>query len=472
MLDNFDENYPSDPNVRIAPWFNTLDIKQQLLGKELDFKNKLMELDIKFDPKKFESGEKSTDHKNVFVQSFDSVYGGIKLNGYRNKNKFVFGYSREYLRKTEEFKESEFIKLGFIGGNFPTSYIVDPSTACAIDDNFKNICSIIENIIKDSNIKPFMHPPYIKIKKKKFKEQKSSKTKHQGVWKYLTVRRSSYEEKYIVILTNYTKHIKTILKDKYDTIIKIISLELNKLEYVKSFCLIEYEKSFEPQTSDMPKILFSKEDNNSGYIYEKILDKIFVISPNSFFQVNTETTIILYEKIREMLKPNEHDNQRILIDLYCGTGSIGLCMADMFDKVIGVDVVDSCIQDAKFNAVINKIDNASFFVGRCENLLDQLNSAINSVLSTTPDAKFYIVVDPAREGLHKKVRKFISLFKFSGFVYCSCNVNTWMHDVEDIIIRSSELTQHKIKPQKTLIVDMFPHTQHYEVLSYFTLDGN
>jgi tRNA/tmRNA/rRNA uracil-C5-methylase (TrmA/RlmC/RlmD family) len=73
----------------------------------------------------------------------------------------------------------------------------------------------------------------------------------------------------------------------------------------------------------------------------------------------------------------------------------------------------------------------------------------------------YLVVDPAREGLHKKVRNFIKSINFVNLIYCSCNVDSWMRDVEYLV------TNNDIIPLQTLIVDMFPYTKHYEVLSSF-----
>jgi hypothetical protein len=578
--ERFDMEFPSDPNTRIAPWFNILNIHQQIIGKSIDFQTRLESLDRKLplvdcklpevDQKIGEDIDMNINMKidtkigmetnaNIFYESFDSAYGGLKFDGYRNKNKFVFGYSRDYLQNILEqqndlntIDNSKYVTLGFVGGNYPTSYIMNASNACAINDKFKKICEVVDKIVRESKIKPFMQPPHIKrkIKKKtkkksnqntdqnidqkieeKLKEKKSSgNDKHRGVWKYLTVRSSDYEKKYVVTLSNYVKHVRSnnidldIDETKYNSVIQNISDELNKLDFVKSFGLVEYDKSFEPQPCDVPRILFSKDVvndfmndftkdekdlklcskseskseskskiiellSNPGYVCEKILDKIFMISPNSFFQVNTETTIILYEKIRAMLesmlesmsksKPKTelktHSyNYNVLIDMYCGTGSIGLCMADMFDQIIGIDVVSSCIDDATNNAKLNGIDNAKFVLGRCEDVLDKINDEIQNIRNEYSTNKmndigvnkinFYIVVDPAREGIHKRVRKFISSFDFAGLIYCSCNVNTWFSDVLDLMTRS----KMKIKPIKTLIVDMFPHTQHYEVLSSFT----
>jgi len=466
----------NDPNDRIAPWFGSLDIETQLHGKKLDFLKVLSKLD--------------PDGSEIFSNTFIDVFGGVKTVGFRNKNKFTFGYTLESIDQKVVDNYTNVI-LGFIGESYPLSYIISYEKACTIDDNFKTICRSIEEIVKQSTIKPYLGPPFHKKKKKgknKNNEENSKDiiVKHRGVWKYVTIRSTVYESMYMVTMTNYVKNITD--DDNYTETLKQISDKLNQLIFVKSFHVCEYKDTVEPQPGDPLRAMFTKQSFLSeGYprhhfggqgstqmhkesqdycglpdnvLVEKIMNRYFVISPNSFFQVNTETTEILYQKIREMfacmigMKGNSKKN--ILIDMYCGTGSIGICLADMFDHVIGIDVIESSIRDAELNAKINRINNCEFILGRCEDLISRIKNDIDKY---SDPANIYLIVDPSREGLHKKVKQFIKNLDFSGFVYCSCNVKSWGNDIE-------QLSQNII-PCKTLIVDMFPHTQHYEVLSCF-----
>jgi tRNA/tmRNA/rRNA uracil-C5-methylase (TrmA/RlmC/RlmD family) len=189
----------------------------------------------------------------------------------------------------------------------------------------------------------------------------------------------------MVTMTNFIKNI-TDMNDYTETL-KRISDNLNQLIFVKSFYVCEYKDTVKPQPSDLLRAIFTKQsirfqmhDELGDYcilpdnvLVEKIMNRMFVISPNSFFQVNTEMTEILYQKIRELMTSmiglKNVSNKNTLIDMYCGTGSIGICLADMFDHIIGIDVIESSINDAKMNAKINNVNNCNFILGRCENMM-------------------------------------------------------------------------------------------------------
>lgn len=484
-----------DANEIIAPWFGRIPIEQQRLGMVMDFKQKLASLDKTI----------IDDSSNLFMDSFIDMFHGNVTDGYRNKNKFTFGYGHNIynilgtqhnaniLGTQHNANNSDLdLKLGFIGGEYPTTYIVSCDNACTINDNFKNICHIVEQIVKKSTIKPFLAPPRNKQSKKNnnIDHDKQKLTTHKGVWKYLTIRHSVTENKYMVILINFIRHIDQDIKPRYLTTIDEIKKALFDLEYVKSFNLHEYQYSLEPQADDTIVKLFEKDTdlsiiklesdqitNKHSVLYEQILGYVLSISPNSFFQTNTEATIILYTKIREMFKymidlnttfnKLEINKKRVLIDLYCGTGTIGICVSDLFDHIIGVDEVGSAIENANLNVELNYHKNKSneskkfsFITGRCENSLEEIEKLYKND-DQTPD--IYLVVDPTRIGLHKKVKKFIKDLNCSGFVYCSCNVQTWMSDVKDFMSNTS----NTYTALQTLIIDVFPYTQHYEVLSCF-----
>lgn len=461
-----------DPNQRIAPWFGMMDIDNQRIGKKMDFQRVLSELDDK-------------TNSELFSHSFTDIFSGKVTTGYRNKNKFTFGYSPDTidLYTTSDYDNSQVV-LGFIGGKHPGTFITDCSVACTIDDNFKKICKTIETIIRGSTIRPFLNPPHTK-KKNRLKKGLERPPKHEGVWRYLTIRHSVHENMYMVTMTNFIRHITDQNRSEYNSILDKISIEMKQIDVVKSFHLCEYQKTLEPQPDDDLKVLYVKGSSNPGIdqdssLREKILDRVLNVSPNSFFQVNTETTHILYNQIKEMFKymidlnqsknPTDKPRTNVLIDMYCGTGSIGICVADMFDHIIGIDIVDACIDDAKVNAKQNGIKNCDYLVGRCEDMLPQIQKCLASRMNSMTDVDLYLLVDPAREGVHKRVRKFIKDLDMKGFVYCSCNVKTWATDVEHIVqnsVLNAADNNLSMKPHKTLIVDMFPHTQHYEVLSCF-----
>jgi 23S rRNA (uracil1939-C5)-methyltransferase len=192
--------------------------------------------------------------------------------------------------------------------------------------------------------------------------------------------------------------------------------------------------------SDLECINFSGDDA----IYETMENLKFRIGPKSFFQTNSEQAYQLYSIAREFadLKGNE-----IVYDLYTGTGTIALFVASLAKKVIGIEYVKEAIDDAKLNAVNNKISNAFFYSGDMKDVLNE--DFIRK--EGTPDV---IILDPPRAGIHPDVAKVILNAAPSKIVYVSCNPAT---QARDLAAMSELYYISKVQP-----VDMFPHTHHVE----------
>jgi len=192
--------------------------------------------------------------------------------------------------------------------------------------------------------------------------------------------------------------------------------------------------------SDQEAILFNGED----HLVESLEHLTFRIGPKSFFQTNTLQALKLYQVARELagLKGNE-----IVYDLYTGTGTIALFIAAEARKVIGIEYVPEAIDDAKQNAAINGISNASFFAGDIKEIL----TGDFIVQQGRPDV---VIMDPPRAGVHKDVLSGIMEAAPARIVYVSCNPATQARDIE---ILSSHYELLEAQP-----VDMFPHTMHVE----------
>lgn len=177
-----------------------------------------------------------------------------------------------------------------------------------------------------------------------------------------------------------------------------------------------------------------------GYIEEYINGIKFIISPTSFFQVNTNGMINLYNKVLAYadLKGNEN-----LLDLYCGTGTIGIYLAKYCNKVFGIEINKEAIKDALENKKINKLDNIDFESGDVKDVLRHNNFI--------PDI---IVVDPPRAGLDKKVIDEIISLNPKKLIYVSCDVVTLARDLN--------LLKEKFDIVECTPVDMFPNTYHVE----------
>lgn len=194
-----------------------------------------------------------------------------------------------------------------------------------------------------------------------------------------------------------------------------------------------------------------KDKVNSIYISDKLIygkDKIieildnlqFYISPTSFFQVNTIQAEKLYQKAIEYANIKSSD---LVLDLYCGTGTIGILASKHASRVIGIELNSSAIVDANLNKELNNINNIEFFVGDTGKLLSNNNYKPN-----------IIIVDPPRSGLDELAIKEILNILPNKLIYISCDPMTLARDLK---ILSDKYDIKEITP-----VDMFPYTAHVE----------
>ncbi len=184
--------------------------------------------------------------------------------------------------------------------------------------------------------------------------------------------------------------------------------------------------------------------HGKGYAMESLEEFRFKISPKSFFQTNTRQGEKLYQITREFA---ELSGTETVYDLYCGTGSIGIFLSRQAGKVIGVEVIEDAIADAKENAALNKISHAEFYAG---DVVDICNDAFFATHGR-PDV---IITDPPRAGMHEKLVKKILEMKAPVVVYVSCNPAT---QARDLSLLDEGYMVTKVQP-----VDMFPHTHHIE----------
>ena len=180
---------------------------------------------------------------------------------------------------------------------------------------------------------------------------------------------------------------------------------------------------------------------NNKYIKGKefLIDQInnykFSIYPNSFYQINREGMINIYNKALDLI-----DKNKSLLDLYCGTGTIGIWLYSKFDKITGVEINESSIKNANINKELNSIKNIEFICNDAKNIKGYYDS---------------IVVDPPRNGLSKDVISFLNNSTSKQIVYISCNPNTLKRDID--LLNNYNLMD-------IYCTDMFPRTKHCESL--------
>lgn len=192
--------------------------------------------------------------------------------------------------------------------------------------------------------------------------------------------------------------------------------------------------------------LYTLKDKNykliygNKYITEKLGDLKFIVSPDSFFQVNTNMAYKLYEKVKEYAKSTKEER---ILDLYCGTGTIGLFLASSCKEVVGVELNKYAINDANYNKELNKIQNAKFICGDSGKILKSLKYK--------PDI---IIVDPPRSGLDNLAINQIISLNSKKIIYVSCDPVTLARDIN--------ILKEKYEIKEITPVDMFPNTQHVE----------
>lgn len=200
-----------------------------------------------------------------------------------------------------------------------------------------------------------------------------------------------------------------------------------------------------------------------GYIFEELKLKQaenpvrFRISPFSFFQTNTFGAQELFSKAASFIQLPE--GKTTIMDLYCGAGTIGLSLLSQWvgTDVIGIEIVEDAIRDAKYNAQLNGLSDKSYFVaGKTEALI-----ATDPVIKEKIEQVWLVMLDPPREGLHKDVCVFLNDLKTKynfQLIYISCNPVTLARDLDLLIEGWRKL--ETLQP-----VDMFPHTHHVEMIS-------
>jgi 23S rRNA (uracil1939-C5)-methyltransferase len=243
------------------------------------------------------------------------------------------------------------------------------------------------------------------------------------------------------ICTTGETMVNVVFGDKNEEKIKrLLDFILEKFPGITTL-LYTINSKWNDSLNDLEPVVYS----GKGYVIEKIEDFQFKIGPKSFFQTNTRQAEQLYRVAREFAGLN---SSQTVYDLYCGTGSIGIFLSRQAKKIIGVEMIEAAVNDAKENAALNKIaQTAQFHTG---DVVDICNDEFFSQHGK-PDV---IITDPPRAGMHAKLVQKILDIEAPKVVYVSCNPATQARDLN--------LLGEKYRVTKIQPVDMFPHTHHIE----------
>ncbi|KAI0240575.1 tRNA (Uracil-5-)-methyltransferase-like A [Lamellibrachia satsuma] len=356
------------------------------------------------------------------------------LDGYRNKCEFTVGRSGGGEDKVVGFRVGSY-RSGDITVAEPTHCVNVPAAA-------KHICKEVQHYLQTFSDKAAFDP--------------LTKTGH---WRTVIVRVNQLDEALVIIqLCGQDLSQEEICLER-EKLKEYFETGEGKNKILKSLYLEVYRETpgRSQQNAGELELLFGQ-----PYICEDLLDMKFRVSPTAFFQVNTAGAAVLYTVIADWCKVQPTTT---LLDICCGTGTIGLSMAKRLEKVIGVELCKEAVEDAQFNAQENGIVNAEFQCGKAEDVLPSVMHRLNNT-------DVVAVVDPPRSGLHPDVVRAIRRSCFvKRLVYVSCNPKATLPNIIDFTRSESRRVKGAaFKLIEAVPVDMFPHTSHCELVMLLMRD--
>lgn len=322
---------------------------------------------------------------------------------YRNKMEFTFG----------DFEKGGELTLGMhVSGK--AFGIVTVDKCMLIDEDVRNI------VFSTLKYFRFQSLPYYRV------------LRHEGFLRNLVVRKTKNTSEILINLVT-TSQMDFDLKEYSELIVNL------KFEGTLKGLLHTINDSFsDVVAADRVNVLYGED-----YITEELLGLKFRITPFSFFQTNSLGAERLYSIVRNFMGDS---SDRVVFDLYCGTGTIGQIAAAKAKKVIGVELIEEAVQSANNNAKLNGLENCTFIAGDVAKVIQTINEK--------PDI---IILDPPRSGVHPVALDYVIKFDAPEIIYVSCNPKTLVENLKVLINKG--YTVDKVK-----IMDMFPQTPHVETV--------
>jgi 23S rRNA (uracil1939-C5)-methyltransferase len=331
---------------------------------------------------------------------------------YRNKMEFSFSDNRWLL--PTEFNNPDVKKDFALGFHIPGAFnkIVDIDKCHIQDDIFNGILNDIKEIVKNSGL------PIYNLKN------------NVGLWRFLALRKGVHTNEYMINIVS-TESVDKFFKPFIDPLIK-------KYPQVTSIVNNYSRRKAQIAIGEEELVL-----HGSNVIHEYLGPFKFEISAHSFFQTNTKQAEKMYAYIKNLVASNKDS---IVFDLYSGTGTIAIYLAEQAKHVYGFELVESSVINARNNVKKLGIEN-------CEFILGDVKENILAFKHLKPD---FLIVDPPRDGMHKDVVATLLDLAAKSIIYVSCNPTSLARDLS---ILKEKYSIGLIQP-----LDMFPHTYHIETI--------
>lgn len=361
------------------------------------------------------------DRYDEFISSPDHFF-------YRNKMEYSFS-SIEHDRETGEDIDDAFA-LGFKrrGTWWKVESLDAPSGM--FDEQWEALVKEVRELLKSTGL-PAWHPP-----------------KKEGFFRHIVVRKSFHEDKLLLNLVTSSQGVK---KFNAQLLVDFLKEKLGDR-------LAGLQHTINDNVADRAKI----ENGTYTLLYgkpvvvEELLGLKFEISMESFFQTNPKSAERLYSKALSYVFEEDLSSEDVVMDLFCGTGTIGQILASQKEgvKIIGVDIVPEAIEDAKRNAERNNISGVDFYAADVGKFLREYPQFVGKIKT--------IILDPPRAGIAPKTLKKVIELGAKNIVYISCNPSTQARDTQ-------LLRQEGYELEKISLVDQFPHTGHIESIAKYKL---
>lgn len=353
---------------------------------------------------------------------FEGIKGSPTQKGYRNKMEFSFG---------DAYKDGPLALGMHKRGSF---YDIVTVKECEIvDEDYRKILTFTRDYFDGTS---FYH-----------------RLRHEGYLRHLLVRKAVKTGEILIALVTTSQWGNNDMEaescteqEKLETW-KEQMLNLDLIGKVTGILHIVNDSVADVVQSDRTDILYGQD-----YFYEELLGLKFKISTFSFFQTNSLGAEVLYETAREYIGDlgNAEESgkpDKVVFDLYSGTGTIAQLMAPVAKKVIGVEIVEEAVEAAKKNAELNGLHNCEFIAGDVLKVLDEIEEK--------PDM---IILDPPRDGIHPKALKKIIAYGIDKLVYISCKPTSLARDLE-VFLENGYIVE------RAVAVDQFPWTANVETVA-------
>ena len=359
---------------------------------------------------------------------FDTYIASPLNFNYRNKMEYSFSCIAHDLETDQELDHT--FALGFKHrGTWWKVENLDKESGL-FDEEWENKLHQFRAYLENTGL-PAWHPP-----------------KKTGFFRHIVVRKSFHQNQLLVNLVTSSERLESFDADAAG----------QKLREIYGNRIAGFQHTINDNVADRAKIengtwrlIFGEEK-----VVEKLLDLEFEISMESFFQTNPSCAELLYGKAVDYVFENNDLNNQVIMDLFCGTGTIGQILSTRTSgaEIIGVDIVPEAIEDAKKNAKRNGIEKVKFFAADVGKFLKEFPNYIGQIHT--------IVLDPPRAGIAPKTLQKVIDLGAKRIVYISCNPSTQARDAATLI-------EHGYEFVKFSLVDQFPHTGHIEAVAMFEM---